>query len=185
MKKLILVAVIGCANWASPVFAACENQVQSAASNYLIRNLNDNHAGNVIIESVEEIVAPSGGIRNGFAEVKAIYHKRNVTSVHDLVGIKLEVIYSPRCEIVSVNPAQVASTPSPAERGRFTTLTGTFVRDSNCAETGFGLRLKSGQNICVGFHSSDLTDRDLVLGQEYSLGGYMTADGFFITEFAN
>ena len=72
-----------------------------------------------------------------------------------------------------------------SEEQEFTTIKGIFVEDAGCAETGYALQLKSGSNLCVGFHSPDLTEKDLVVGQKYNLGGYLTEDGFFITEFAN
>lgn len=69
-----------------------------------------------------------------------------------------------------------------SEREEYGTLTGVFVQEEDCVETGFALQTKDGL-VCLGFHSQDLTERDLVLGLQYSLAGYLSEDGFFVTEF--
>lgn len=84
-------------------FAECEAQVRVATINYLVKNLNDNEAGSPGVSAINEIVAGQGDIRNGMAEVSAYYHKKNITSVHDLMDISLTALYhAPTCTILDI-----------------------------------------------------------------------------------
>lgn len=72
-----------------------------------------------------------------------------------------------------------------AEQTQYKTVTGIFIHEKDCAETGYALATKKDGIICLGFYSDHLTEKDLVLGVRYSLGGYQTEDGFFATEFSH